>query len=55
MSEGISMPAGFGGLMRYNEEYESKLKLEPIHVIGFVVIIILFVIALNLFWKIPVQ
>ncbi len=53
MAEQINMPSGFGGLIRYNEEYESKFKLEPIHVIGLAALIILFVIALHIFWPIP--
>jgi preprotein translocase subunit Sec61beta len=46
---GTNMPAGFGGLMRYNEEYKSKFNLSPGHVIGFVVLVILFVILLKIF------
>ncbi len=45
----INLPGGMGGLMRYDEEYETKLKLTPIHVIAFIIIVILFVIGLNLF------
>jgi hypothetical protein len=37
---GVNMPAGFGGLMRYNEEYTSYFNLKPTHVIVFVVLII---------------
>ena len=55
MADQISMPAAFGGLMRYNEGYESKFKLEPIHVVGLMGLLVLFVIILNLFWPIPVQ
>ena len=29
MAEGISTPSGMGGLMRFNEEYSSKLKISP--------------------------
>ena len=47
-SEGVSMPGAFGGLMRFSEEYDSKIKFKPGHVIAFVVAIILFVLALNL-------
>ncbi|MEK6926026.1 MAG: preprotein translocase subunit Sec61beta [Nanoarchaeota archaeon] len=43
----ISMPGGFGGLMRYDEEYASKFPLKPAHVIAFVVLIIAFRIALG--------
>ena len=39
---GGSMPAGFGGLMRYNEEYDSKFKFGPGVVVGMIVVVILF-------------
>jgi preprotein translocase subunit Sec61beta len=47
----IHMPAGFGGLMRYDEEHETKFRLKPIHVIAFVILIIAFRVALALFLK----
>jgi preprotein translocase subunit Sec61beta len=45
----ISMPAGFGGLMRFDEEYESKFNLKPTSVIAFVILILAFRIFLGLF------
>jgi preprotein translocase subunit Sec61beta len=45
----INMPAGFGGLTRFSEEYASKINLKPTHVIVFVVLIIIFRISLNFF------
>ncbi len=36
----INMPSGFGGLMRYQEEYESKFNLKPTHVVIFIILII---------------
>ena len=45
----VSMPGVFGGLMRYNEEYNSKFKLKPVHVIIFVILIALAVLGLKLF------
>ena len=45
----IQMPAGFGGLMRFDEEYQSKLSLKPVHVIIFIMLIIVFRIFLE-FW-----
>lgn len=48
----INMPASFGGLMRYNDEYSSKFHLKPAHIIVFIVAIILFVIILKLFFPI---
>lgn len=37
---GINMPSGFGGLMRYNEEYKSAVMLKPTHVVIFILLII---------------
>lgn len=51
-SNKISMPGVFGGLMRYDEEYASKFMLSPMHVIGFIVLIIAFVLAMKLLWPI---
>lgn len=45
----IHMPAGFGGLMRFEEEYESKIMLKPVHVIAFVISILAFRILLGVF------
>jgi preprotein translocase subunit Sec61beta len=41
----IMTPSGMGGLMRFNEEYPSKLKMSPEAVIiGIVIVIILITI-----------
>lgn len=48
----INVPAGFGGLVRYNEEYESKLKLKPEHIVIFIILVIVFVAVLKIFWPI---
>jgi len=50
--QGIHMPSSFGGLMRYNEEYESIFKITPSHVVLFIILIIAFVAALKIFWPI---
>ena len=44
----INVPSGFGGLLRYNEEFESKFMIKPMHVIVFIVLLIGFRIALGL-------
>ena len=44
-----TMLPGFGGLMRYKEEYNSKLKFGPVAVVAAIVAVIAFVIVLNLF------
>jgi len=46
----ISMPGPFGGLMRYDEEYTSRFMIKPEHVIAFIVGVVAFVVALNIFW-----
>jgi preprotein translocase subunit Sec61beta len=48
----ISMPGGFGGLMRYDEEYSSKFMITPAHVMVFLATIVTFVVCLKLFWPI---
>jgi len=48
----INTPAGFGGLVRYGEEYDSRLKLKPEHVVIFIIAVILLVTALKIFWPI---
>ncbi|MEK6883249.1 MAG: preprotein translocase subunit Sec61beta [Nanoarchaeota archaeon] len=54
-SNDISVPSGFGGLLRFKEEYESVIKLKPIHVVGFIILIIAFVIILNVFFPLTPQ
>ncbi len=43
----VHMPAGFGGLMRFDEEFKSKITITPVHVIGFTILIIVFRILLT--------
>lgn len=52
MANPISMPSGSGGLMRYNEEYNSKLKFKPSQIVLFIIAIIAFVIILKIFFPI---
>jgi preprotein translocase subunit Sec61beta len=42
---GMYLP-GSGGLTRFNEEYESKLMLKPIHVVVLIIAIIVLRVAL---------
>lgn len=49
-NEGMSMPAGFGGLMRYKEEYDSKLKFGPGAVVGMIIAVIALVVGLRMFY-----
>ncbi|MCR4284962.1 MAG: preprotein translocase subunit Sec61beta [archaeon] len=45
-----TMPVGFGGLTRYNEEYDSKFKFGPGVVVGMIIVVILLVVGLNIFF-----
>jgi preprotein translocase subunit Sec61beta len=49
-NEGVNLPGGFGGLMRFQEEYPSIFDLKPTHVILFVILIIMFRISLSMFF-----
>ena len=46
----VSMPTGFGGLMRYKEEYNSKFKFGPSVVVGMIIAVIVLVIGLRIFY-----
>ena len=48
MAEGISTPAGIGGLMRFNEEYSSKLKITPEQVVILIVAVIVIMTIIKL-------
>ena len=45
----INLPSGFGGLVSYSEEYESKFMLKPSHIVVFVILIIAFRIGIKYF------
>jgi len=45
----ISMPSSYGGIVRYFEEYKSKVVLKPGHVIFLALLVILSVILLTAF------
>jgi len=43
------MPSGSGGLLRYNEEYPSKLKITPQQVVILIVAVIVVMTAIKIF------
>ncbi len=49
---GGGMSAGFGGLMRYNEEYDSKFKFGPGAVIGMIIVVVVFVVGLRFIYTV---
>jgi preprotein translocase subunit Sec61beta len=52
MAGEINMPSGMGGLTRFKEEYDSKLKLTPTQVVLAIVVVIAFVLSLRIFFPI---
>jgi preprotein translocase subunit Sec61beta len=48
---GVNIPSGMGGLTRFKEEYQSKFNLKPTHVVAFVISLVVFRIALQIFIK----
>jgi len=51
MSDKINIPSGTGGLLRYDEEYPSKIILKPLHVVGFIIAIFIIWLGLKIFIK----
>jgi len=47
----ISMPQGMGGLVRYFDEYKSKIKFKPGHIIVLCVVVIVIMIFLYTYGK----
>ncbi len=46
----INMPGVFGGLMRYDEEYQSRFMIPPSAVVALIIAIIAFSVVLKVFW-----
>jgi preprotein translocase subunit Sec61beta len=42
----ISMPSGMGGLVRYFDEYKSKIEFKPGHIIILCIIVMVIMIIL---------
>lgn len=42
----ISMPQGMGGLVRYFDEYQSKVKFKPGHIIVLCIVVIVIMLFL---------
>ncbi|MBI2141385.1 preprotein translocase subunit Sec61beta [Candidatus Woesearchaeota archaeon] len=47
--ERISMPASQGGLVRYYNEYKSKIQIKPIHVVAFAIAVIVLELLIRIF------
>ena len=42
----ITMPSGMGGLMRYFDEYKSRIRIKPGHIIIMCVVVMIIMIFL---------
>lgn len=45
----IRMPSGMGGLVRYFDEYKSKIEFQPGHIIILALVIIILVLIFHLY------
>ena len=45
----ISMPGSYGGLVRYYDEYKSKIQIKPAYVIASIVLVVAAEIVLQFF------
>lgn len=45
----VNMPSGMGGLVRYFDDYKSKIEFQPGHIVVLIVIIMILVILLESF------
>ena len=50
-SDKISMPSGMGGLVRYFDEYKSKIEFKPGHIIILCIVVIILMILLYIYGK----
>jgi len=48
MADKIQMPSGMGGLVRYFDEYRSKIEFKPGHIIVLCIIVIIIMIILHM-------
>lgn len=47
MPDKVTMPSSMGGLVRYFDEYKSKISFKPGHVVILTIVIIIIMILLN--------
>lgn len=46
----IRMPSGMGGLVRYFDDYKSKIEFKPEYVVGATLLVIIIEILLHSFF-----
>jgi|TARA_B100000315_G_C14029487_1_gene342541 preprotein translocase subunit Sec61beta len=48
MADKIQMPSGMGGLVRYFDEYRSKIEFKPGHIVVICIVIIIIMLLLHM-------
>ena len=48
MADKIQMPSGMGGLVRYFDEYRSKIEFKPGHIVVMCIVIIIIMLLLHM-------
>ena len=48
MADKIQMPSGMGGLVRYFDEYRSKIEFKPGHIVVICIVIIIVMLLLHM-------
>ena len=48
----MSVPGPFGGLVRYDSEYDSKFKMTPTQVLIFAALVVVAVTIFKVFWTV---
>ncbi len=49
MADKISMPSSGGGLVRYFEEYKSRIRFRPGNIVVLAIIVIIIMIVLHIY------
>jgi preprotein translocase subunit Sec61beta len=47
----INMPSGMGGLVRYFDEYRSKIEFKPGHIVILCIIVVIIIIGLHIWGR----
>jgi len=51
MVERIQMPQSGGGLVRYSEDYKTRIEIGPSTVIGIIIVVAIIELALHFIFK----
>lgn len=46
--ERVQLPSGMGGLVRYFDDYKSKIMFKPEHVVAFIILVVVVEIILQM-------